>query len=1050
MSGKTTISQLADGVRSDYGKQYVFLDKWNDKQVAKWFLDNELTPNEKQYQLNRSAFTMADLEVADKITNEYEDHRSLNPFHRPEGTAGPIKMTGFKALEKLSKIPAWLHGTLSSFLDPDLKEKMLRNELDRHETSLSKSNIDPNRKNYLINHIIPDVKQKLADVHELKKIDSYQRQEALYKAAVGTNMAIKESVDDWFMDWMDNDSTIPAALKWAEEDQASFENFLYPNIMLRGFPELASSVVLTFGPSTAFRAVGALDKFKAIQNIPKLKNASAGSRIAARKIDGLSIPMLIASEGGGVYDSLVDELMAPPYNLPAEEAVSMASTGAMLYAPFAGYIERFQVGKATKYLNIGKDGIPKGMSWATSPTLNLIDKLTKNAQNKAGVKSFLELVNSNKLTKLLKDGTYNVIDLSTNSVEEAYTEVWQEMYQDIVTQAIKDGYGPDSRTAVSGLVETIKSNEGQDALNFFMPFMSNDKDISRVFYETIGGSGILGSSSKAGQSIYQKWKERGSKVENNGDHIKMTLDNGETFIVPIDESNSEVITKGLEGESSKDVKVINNKRTFENTSTLDYALAIIQQAKSDVTGMDTESANYVLDLVGKTPDKLNADDKKRFKSKLHKLILKHSLSETSEANVGQKALDLIQLDGNVSLFDDIASSEDYRENESVQEAVAFIRASAKEEFIASAKNKMLQRVRNQDKTIQDNVMKDIDEFSSKLSDADLFDKWVNEDGDIDKILLEAESKLIDAYLDQEGTPNILNRNKNTKNQSKNTVPSQTISKKNSVNIVKSALKNRSDRGAGDSVGNINQVAKKGINNAVSDIVYLVDKGDLASKTTAGNYLLEGSDKVIKGVAKKFKINVNDKQLKQNKKAVVLSILSGIKQQIDPNTTIRQKNVPVGRKTKPVITKKPTNQTKAAIEDAKALIELKKQGYDIKDKDIEKAKKILAKKPVPVGRKKPAVKQDLSLTQELDQLEAQEAKIIDEVGDFDPTGGLADILDKKLEQQDTRKPEDVFDVFDDKGDEVIRFGGETITKKEFNKLNKDAQKLKDDTDDKNCL
>jgi hypothetical protein len=958
-------------------------------------------------------------------------------------------MTKYKAKAMFGGIPAMARGIQASLINPDRELQDAIAEKNRYLKSINDPNVNENQKNLLRTQNIPMINERIQLYTDAQKDDSYESRRLKFESTVDASEKLRKLHDARMLELIENDTDLQGQLRWLEDEPVDHTNWMKPQLMLRSFNDLSISMgamfltgqVATRSLQVTGKALKYADLMLDIKKADKAKKGGALYR-GSKAIEQTMIPYagktgiltMMLMEGSGIYNDTVKNLQEE-YGLSPEEAIPLGAAAAALYGPGSGVLESLQVFKAAKYLNISTDQIQK------SYINKLITNLTKN----------IGPLGSPQFTKAWKKGGYELLDMGSNSLEEAYVESFQGMYEELVSEAVKQGYGLTPESAVNGLIAAAQAEEGTDAWAFALPGVYGSKEQKEIFWSTFSGSLIPSGTGKVANATgimkyWEKWKENGGDVKVDSDGKIELRDSKTNEKIILNTKFPDQRADEIKKNTNAEVTITKKDYSKDPITNEDYANTLIKQ----ITTQDYESTLLAEEITGKKERNINLNEDTKGRSALEKMIIGHG--KKIDPNFGRKALDLMNLAGDKDIFNKIAAA-DPSKKEAVDELYSYIAMEIQQTTTETLSNKDFSKSKVSKQDLMDAFMSTLQEKSQD----DILDAFFQSKGQDDFISMIAEDKAIDKVLKAKGRVV-----KTSTKKSSNNIKKKELGSVGAATVINNAKENTQGY---NPTGNINNDTKKNASKQLDKIIVDAHNSDDSSKNVI-NALEKANKTTLKKLHNELKIPYDSKKSKEQSKndiaaAVTNKITTVSEKEVidfdptdavnDPLKAISVKGPPKTKtkaKTKKKAKKGPISVTPAQKENAEATIELEKEfPGSVTKQELEKAKKIAKGSTAtkkPISKKKVVKKSE-------DPISEEEIKTIKP-----PKGAKIVESSEYGDESDTRKPEDVFDVFDDKSADVIRFGGETITREEFNKLNKEAKEkrdvkeLRDDLDDDLCI
>ena len=301
-------------------------------------------------------------------------------------------------------------------------------------------------------------------------------------ASLNLSEYMRETTNEWFNAWMDSDEQLKGYYAWKENNPYSWDDMTSVGSAFRtmknGMIDMAPSVLMMMAPGGIAKAGGMIGRGFGLANLTK------ASKSLYNASNSLGIGIMFAMEGGSTYSEamnyLVDEKGMDP-----NDAVGLAGTAAALYAPVSTVLERMQFNSALRMLGLSKRADKVMLS-------NLMNTIA----GKGGVNKFVKASRQNALGKL----GLGALDISLNTFEQGVVEGWQSIWNEIIDESMKQGFGADPKNAVNEMFKAMHENASKQTL---LPWRSENKDIRESYFSALfgsmlpGGFGVAGTGRKA-------------------------------------------------------------------------------------------------------------------------------------------------------------------------------------------------------------------------------------------------------------------------------------------------------------------------------------------------------------------------------------------------------------------------------------------------------------------------------------------------------------------------------------------------------------------------
>lgn len=714
------INEFASTIRSQTGDRYSDL---GDEQLANYWI--ALYPNSKRHLNPASVDTSGDLGNKDYSGDLW---RPSEVTQIPGDIWHQVKAGAVG-------VPAGMMGIFSSFLDPFKVEKTWERNVFQAEAYLS----NPNNTQYddinnrpsdqragatwdykaeqhrikkeRFEKQIPEWKEKIVEIQDVKATPEGERKQELYNAVAGTTVELQEWGKGHVDSWIANDEKLRGMLKWKEDNPYEFGLMLvHPSTWGRGFAELAPSMFSMYVPGgTAKIGGGILSNLSKFGNNKFSKALATGGKVGDKAGDVLnkySLGTMMALEGGDqfnrTYTYLTEEIGMDPL-----QAVSTSGTTAAIYAPLSGLIERLQVRKAAKYLGI-EDGVEKAF------LTKMANRILKGVDAKGAQKTGTNI------------GA--VLDVTLNSIEEGFIEGWQAGMGLIIDKAVEKGYGSDGDQAMYHLHQHIMSTFGDEGLDILIPPLSSNDEVNQGFYSAMLGSGVMGGggsiASSATAKAFERWRngQGDKKVSVVGSNVKVQR-NGKTEVI---------IPAGSESEAKRTAQQI---RRDQNDSSIgveldmktidDYAIETIEQLEGGRNQFSALDRAEVSALFKSLPSEQSS-------------ILSYGPSD--ETNLGKRLSAILEATGDANYF---------KKLQLPIEKLNQINQEIKIYNSQNKKNSFLNKIKSQSKKKKAQLTQKFDETMINMSDDEILASIANKDdeyiesiikGNIDKKIKLSQKK----------------------------------------------------------------------------------------------------------------------------------------------------------------------------------------------------------------------------------------------------------------------------------------------------------------------
>ena len=365
--------------------------------------------------------------------------------------------------------------------------------------------------------------------------------------------------------WIENDPKIQAYMRWMDEEEYTWTNrFTNWDMAQRAILDLMPSIAMMLGPGKITKGFGLVtgglskaEKVSQLASVAKgLSSTSKWSTSLGNTFDKYSLMTMVGMESGEMYSSTRADLLSQ--GLSSELAHEGASLAAITYGPLSGLLEKFQIMKMGKFLNVSN-------TMTTKVSTAILKGLTKGKS-------------VGSLARLGKTGAAvgTIFNWTANSFEEGIIEGYQAGLDHIVSAAIDQGYGKDADSAWKGLMHSMSQEFGDKWDDLLLPPISNITEIKQSFLSAQAGTMIMGSAggSVSSMKAYSTWKD-GMSVEVKDKILKQKDKNGNTVGVVNYGSNEEAeeAKRNIQKEGRR--QNINIRVDSENNTIEDYAMNVI-------------------------------------------------------------------------------------------------------------------------------------------------------------------------------------------------------------------------------------------------------------------------------------------------------------------------------------------------------------------------------------------------------------------------------------------------------------------------------------------
>ena len=654
-----TSSEFANRIRAAYPTtRYARLE--DEDLLNQWFLKH---PEHIAHIKDRDKFATFNPESNTIQFKNIGQERQIKNWSDPN-RASTGKMIYHNLKSMIKQIPAGAVGTAAALLDyitleeddPRRRVNQYFNENEAVWYGLALDSIN----NYNVK--IPEGKTKDQYARELAQREVSKRPDYKFSAVerdtarragadnlertrdlrdIATSLAnfsydLKKWADESINETIKNDPAIQAYMLDVDSDPMNWKNFYTPKMIARGFADLAPSIIAmgawgTVG--TVAKGVGAFTKLKA------LKSAGTG---LVKGSQALGLGTMAALEGGDIYSTGLD-ILVDEYGFEPKDAAPIAGLGTIGYVPVSLLLEKFQFNKLTKALGVNKQADRIFMSTLMNRLAGKVSLEELGAQAKRGVG-----------WELLWGG----IDWTAGALEQGGVEGYQQTWNYIISEAMRQGYGPTKETALTNLLKEVGATIGEERFSLLNPFASDIKEINQSAFSGMSGSIIPGVPA-IGRRPARAWKQYKAafhaEKRKDGTRAGFSIDQDGSVITLIkDDLPYYVYNAGTEAEAVKMAEQfrsdLSNREVYDYEDINDEGDSNANIAINREFNTIEDYANLLAGQLELSEIKANTEYEKAFgknPNNVQKLIIKGA---KYDSDIGRKAYDIVSQSGNANIF----------------------------------------------------------------------------------------------------------------------------------------------------------------------------------------------------------------------------------------------------------------------------------------------------------------------------------------------------------------------------------------------------------------
>ena len=350
------------------------------------------------------------------------------------------------------------------------------------------------------------------------------------------------------------------------------DNFWHPSMFMPAVAELAPSIADIYilgGAGKALKGVAKAAGKKTTLSANKLKNAyvegimskqkknakknSAAIVMSKQEVEDMVTPLvqghslipITMLEAGSAYTSARDQFIEDGWT--ETDAQIGAATVASLYAPISGYLERAQLNTITRRLRWPSGKLENTVMRRMAASIFGKQKYTPGVISKIGIGG---------------------LDLSADVISSSWQEGMQALTEEIVNDAVKQGYGVDGDSAIRNLTAEL----GELGLLDLDPwgFINTDvrEEVSQSAYSALTGTAVFsfiglgaGTVRQRNEAKYQR-RQVFKDVHERGNDMKPYISETKDGQWSVD--FSEIDSDGNIVDRVGEQKVFSTKKKAEN------------------------------------------------------------------------------------------------------------------------------------------------------------------------------------------------------------------------------------------------------------------------------------------------------------------------------------------------------------------------------------------------------------------------------------------------------------------------------------------------------
>ena len=408
----------------------------------------------------RESFHNPDIPVGTMMPNpayvqDYQDYvESKDPQH--------LKYLGFNVEKMVYDFGAGLAGAMGTYEDPEGFAKFRTNAL---EVMSDRTRWMPSTSFWF------KALAKLSKGFELDESDpEYKVAKEDAKEWYSISKAYIDSGNAMAAQRMSEDPALRGYFRWMSKNPMRLDNFFHAEQFQRAMAEMAPSVSAMAGMS-AITGGGALVAGATMMGLE-------GSGMYADAIRLYTEEGLPKKDEHGNY--IIDPKTKEPIRetIPFEEAAPLAGQTALVYSAIAAPLETFQVGRATRLLNIAPQA-------RRSFILKMADKAIRKKPKTA-------------------QGIAWVADFGIEAIEGGAIEWLQSVNQMSAMKAMEEGYGNTQKEALHALAKELGPIPGLPFHNMFSEEIGMSDEAKEAFLLGMVGEAGFGTIGGAGRRAWEK------------------------------------------------------------------------------------------------------------------------------------------------------------------------------------------------------------------------------------------------------------------------------------------------------------------------------------------------------------------------------------------------------------------------------------------------------------------------------------------------------------------------------------------------------------------